>query len=555
MQGDFVHADPKVESAFRIFETLPIFIGNLKEYHTPNQRNAAILHYIGLQKKFLRRGWEPDVGPSPLDNFIDNFIRLVVLGSIKGTGVVDQQGDENEDENRNGGDPLPAPLFPIQGGDGRGAGIGNEAGARTAAAAQVATSIDHENERRVRTFFSRTMDYCDALYRACGVSASILYAFRDSRFRLKAYIGQQPGLQTPEVITAELTAKTFSPAHAILVDHEDKAVVVVIRGTLSVSDLLTDLISDAVNSDGERDKTQESSTGGREEEDEDVVEVEDARGRDPDAAGAMMGGVGYVVHEGMYESAKALGKALAKPVLQLLKDHSYRKVVLTGHSLGGGTTALLYSLWASDAKFKNVDLFAAAHACPAVASLKFTEKHFYDRYERTDGSRPPTPADHDGGSRFFAATVIGWDLVPRASQTAVHNLQRCVSMLCVWHESGMLPSGDSSSSAQEDSAVRAEVVSPPEARPVWKKVHKPQAAPRELWDKAQNEPVKLDEDDKGVPQLLVPGEKVFFVPLEMEGRAVWQRPTFFDEIVLTANMIDINAHARRVCTRAAKGFR
>eukprot|EP00392_Amoebophrya_sp_AT5.2_P000857 g859.t1 len=577
--GDFVHEDAAAESAFRIFEALPRFIGPLREHRSPNKVNAAVLHYIDLQKKFLRQGWERHVELSVIDKMIRRVVLgidgsvveqgPVAVGSANGNAVIADSVDANAipidpDYSTSGGAragvnrssstgaqayadyrtrqmaSLPAPLFPVE--CQSGAGTGANTAARqavvqhgdlaqdlaqdvvlesfdTTQAMQVDFSI--ENERRVRTFLSRSMNYCHALYRAC------LIDFRDSLSRLDTYF-KEDGVRNTEIITAELTAKPFLPAHAILLDHEDKAVVVVVRGTLSGSDVLTDLISDAVEADDEHEKRaiKIAQDDEQDEKQEDVMFSPRRNMGDVDAAmfrSAHEERHEYrdYVHEGMYKSAKNLSNALAEPVLRLLKQHDYRKVVLTGHSLGAGTSALLYSLWESQPGFRDVDLFGAAHACPPVCSLEFTKRHYCARMRTTcgqEGATSGTTERSGSGSRFFAATVVGWDVVPRLSQAAVLNLRRCVDELCDLRVAGSV--GGVSGSAAPETDVGAVVSS----LALWNTLKAAQKA-------------RMEDEDNGVPQLLVPGEKVFFLPFEMESRAVWQPPDFFDEIILSARML------------------
>jgi sn1-specific diacylglycerol lipase len=90
------------------------------------------------------------------------------------------------------------------------------------------------------------------------------------------------------------------PTFFIFVDHVQKDVVIALRGTLSVHDLMVDLVCEA-------------------------VEIE-------------YNGTSYQVHEGMYKAAKHLAsssKVLSTLYRSLLKYADYG-LAITGHSLGAG---------------------------------------------------------------------------------------------------------------------------------------------------------------------------------------------------------------------------
>ncbi|TPX32436.1 hypothetical protein SmJEL517_g04439 [Synchytrium microbalum] len=97
--------------------------------------------------------------------------------------------------------------------------------------------------------------------------------------------------------------------HYVAVDPATKSIVLTLRGTLGLSDLLTDLTCDYAN------YATDVATG--------------------------------FVHAGMLKSAKKLCEsAVAEVVAGALKQYPGFGLVLCGHSLGGGVAALLATMWA-----------------------------------------------------------------------------------------------------------------------------------------------------------------------------------------------------------------
>jgi len=92
---------------------------------------------------------------------------------------------------------------------------------------------------------------------------------------------------------------SLCPMHFVAVDAESKAVILSIRGTASLSDALTDLLC---------------------------------------APRRMLGGV---AHDGILRSAFAVLGHVSTRLVDILQDHPGFKLVVTGHSLGGGVALIL----------------------------------------------------------------------------------------------------------------------------------------------------------------------------------------------------------------------
>jgi len=138
----------------------------------------------------------------------------------------------------------------------------------------------------------------------------------------------------------------------------------------------------------------------------------------------------FYVHEGMLKSARNLASQLSALVLTQAVLYPSYAVVVTGHSLGGGTAALLYLIWRNSERFRGVKLVGHAHACPSVASpnLDFGPNVISNSTEPKSPpseSRPSCSSNHchsglnDQVSLKFAATCLGRDVVPRLSLRSI----------------------------------------------------------------------------------------------------------------------------------------
>ncbi|KAG0332380.1 hypothetical protein BG004_001290 [Podila humilis] len=126
--------------------------------------------------------------------------------------------------------------------------------------------------------------------------------------------------------------KMHSLVHYINLDHGAQCVVLTCRGTLGLSDVLTDLCAhyDDLTLPGMPEPSRRKNG----------TKSKDA-------------GSKYKVHAGMHASARLLAEATStvfKTIKKALEDYPEYGLVLCGHSLGGGVAAILTLLWSIQKK-------------------------------------------------------------------------------------------------------------------------------------------------------------------------------------------------------------
>ncbi len=119
-----------------------------------------------------------------------------------------------------------------------------------------------------------------------------------------AAISKHTGVEIGDIFAMELTGVQVNcPAYFVAVNHSRQAVVITVRGTSNIADVMTDLVCKSVQFlDG-------------------------------------------VAHEGIKTGAEKLFKKTIKQVCSLLGYYRGYSLVLTGHSLGAGTSVLLTMLY------------------------------------------------------------------------------------------------------------------------------------------------------------------------------------------------------------------
>ncbi|CAG9313024.1 unnamed protein product [Blepharisma stoltei] len=136
---------------------------------------------------------------------------------------------------------------------------------------------------------------------------------------------------------SHIKSQRFFPGHTICLNHTRKSIILCIRGTMSVFDCMTDLKGEYTSHDYTDPFTGEIKATGS-------------------------------VHMGIMECAKNLATNLKPLIIEQLEKFPDYSLVIAGHSLGAGSTALLSLIWMSDPDIMRKGFKAFAYAPPAVVS-------------------------------------------------------------------------------------------------------------------------------------------------------------------------------------------
>ena len=170
----------------------------------------------------------------------------------------------------------------------------------------------------------------------------------------------------------------------MVADEARDRVVVAIRGTFSVADVLADVAGHSESFFGYEDVVDEEATAAaRAKADDKTAKTRKSKskpdlvfsgvepGKEPwlrTKAGRSLAPEGmeeWSAHAGMLRAARALDKKLRTSVLELAAERNLSRVTLTGHSLGAGAAALLGVMWADFP----LEVRVVAIATPACMSL------------------------------------------------------------------------------------------------------------------------------------------------------------------------------------------
>lgn len=170
------------------------------------------------------------------------------------------------------------------------------------------------------------------------------------------------------------THEFFAPGYMVAVDHEYGYVVVALRGTSSMKDIVADLVCEP--------------------------------------AAVQLGGVEGIAHGGMLKAAQHLDETLAvlterglsKLRMSGRMNGQQPRIMICGHSLGAGVAALLAALWRDNGRFQGVEFHCMSFACPQVLDAGLAA----------------------AVSNFTTSIIVGNDLVPRFSLATAHDLREAM---------------------------------------------------------------------------------------------------------------------------------
>ncbi|KGN58447.1 uncharacterized protein LOC101203983 [Cucumis sativus] len=181
---------------------------------------------------------------------------------------------------------------------------------------------------------------------------------------------EETGFSKENVLLQEPKAGILKPAFTILVDHNTKCILLLIRGTHSIKDTLT------------------AATGA-------VVPFHHSVVHEGGVSNLVLG----YAHCGMVAAARWIAKLSTPCLLKALGQYSGYNIKVVGHSLGGGTAALLTYILREQ---KELSITSCVTFAPAACMT----------WELAES-----------GNEFITSVINGADLVPTFSAASVDDLR------------------------------------------------------------------------------------------------------------------------------------
>lgn len=159
----------------------------------------------------------------------------------------------------------------------------------------------------------------------------------------RAIICKRTGVANADLLLAMFTAAPFLPAHYVAIDRQIKAIVICVRGTATLFDSLTDVAATY-----------------------DPISI---RHDDPIYGNKLIDGLG---HAGVLRSARNLVHKIRHKVLEAVGEFPDYEILVTGHSLGAATAAVLSLIMRNDPDLPRTK--AICIAPPPCLSIELAEE-------------------------------------------------------------------------------------------------------------------------------------------------------------------------------------
>ncbi|BFU25225.1 lipase, putative [Entamoeba histolytica HM-1:IMSS-B] len=186
------------------------------------------------------------------------------------------------------------------------------------------------SEKQLKRLFEITR-YTIGIYGVMGIKPKDLVEnveFKTEEFNLTVFLNHTK-TKKEEIVEYNASANTYDPSYLICVKKSMNAILIVLRGTLSLSDCVTDLIAS------------------------------------PEQVNVF--GIEGLCHSGIFHAGKRRFVALASKMEMLHSLYPDYQIIITGHSLGGGVGIVLSALLLETYPDWDIKCFAFA---PAAAFSK-----------------------------------------------------------------------------------------------------------------------------------------------------------------------------------------
>ncbi|MBA0748130.1 hypothetical protein Gogos_004980 [Gossypium gossypioides] len=205
---------------------------------------------------------------------------------------------------------------------------------------------------------------------------------------------EETGYAEEDVLLQEPKAGILKPAFTILVDHKTECFLLLIRGTHSIKDTLT------------------AATGA-------IVPFHHSVVQEGGVSDLVLG----YAHCGMVAAARWIAKLATPCLIKALGQHPTYKVKIVGHSLGGGTGALLTYVLREQKELSTTTCVTFAPGClfnviPSALNIVM-ELTIYVLH----AAACMTWELADSGTDFITSVINGADLVPTFSAASVDDLR------------------------------------------------------------------------------------------------------------------------------------